>query len=332
MRKIRIAQIGINRNSHASDIFKTIRKLPEAFEVVGYALVEDEEEYFEKKKEAVEGAPRLSLDEILSDPTIEAVTVETDEIHLTRYARLAVAAGKQVHMEKPGSPSLSDFEELIALVKQNGSLLHLGYMYRYNSYISELIEGVKAGRLGKIYSVEAEMNCIHDSETRRWLDAFPGGMTFFLGCHLVDLVLQIQGEPRRVIPFNMVTGRDGVSATDLGFAVLEYENGVSFIKTSASEPGGFLRRQLVVNGERGCVELKPLERYVEPGLLVTERTECIGDIGWSIPGEHSVSEPADRYDRMMLAFASMVRGERENPYTPDYELTLFRTLLAACGQ
>ena len=30
----------------------------------------------------------MTLDEILNDPTIEAVTVETDEIHLTKYAQL----------------------------------------------------------------------------------------------------------------------------------------------------------------------------------------------------------------------------------------------------
>ena len=41
--------------------------------------------------------------------------------------------------------------------------------------------------------------------------------------------------------------------------------------------------------------------------------------------------PFDRYIPMMTAFAEMVRGERENPFSPDYELELYKTVLSACG-
>ena len=34
---------------------------------------------------------------------------------------------------------------------------------------------------------------------------------------------------------------------------------------------------------------------------------------------------------MMTAFADMVNGKKENPYTYEYELALYRVLLAACG-
>ena len=35
---------------------------------------------------------------------------------------------------------------------------------------------------------------------------------------------------------------------------------------------------------------------------------------------------------MMAAFAAMVRGECENPYTYDYELELYKTILMACEE
>jgi len=35
---------------------------------------------------------------------------------------------------------------------------------------------------------------------------------------------------------------------------------------------------------------------------------------------------------MMAAFAAYVRGETENPYTLDYELELYKTILKACGE
>lgn len=75
-------------------------------------------------------------------------------------------------------------------------------MYRYNPFVKELLQKVKNGELGDIISVEAQMNCMHSVNTRQWLANFPGGMMFFLGCHLIDLILQIQGMPERIIALN----------------------------------------------------------------------------------------------------------------------------------
>ena len=66
------------------------------------------------------------------------------------------------------------------------------------------------------------------------------------------------------------------------------------------------------------------------GKQYTEKTEYYSP-DWSNTGEKYKTEPYDRYDDMMSSFASMVRGETENPYTPDYELELYKTVLKACG-
>ena len=321
MRKIKIAQIGINRISHGKEVFETLAAHPDLFEIAGYALVEDEREICQKKLGCFDGYRELSLKEILNDPTIEAVTVETDEIHLTKYATMAAAHGKHIHMEKPGSPCLSDFERLVSIQKEAGRVLHLGYMYRYNPTVARLLSRVKAGELGEIFSVEAQMNCRHPAKGR------------VLGCHLVDLVLQIQGMPTRVIPLNRSTGYEGVTAEDFGMAVLEYPNGVSFVKSTACEIGGYHRRQLVVNGARETVEIKPLECHMMGDGYSQYATETVytDEKDWFTKGETTDGEIHDRYEAMMEAFAAMVRGEKENPYTYDYELALFRTLLACCG-
>ena len=329
MKKIRIAQIGVNGHSHGLDIMNTLRKYSDLYEVVGYALPEGERERLPNKLSCFEGLPEMTVEEILHDPTIEAVTVETDEIYLTKYARMAAEAGKHIHMEKPGGRELAEFEALIEAAKKSGKTLHLGYMYRYNPFVIELLEEVRRGELGKISCVEAQMNCIHPKETREWLGNFHGGMMFFLGCHLIDLILQLQGEPKEIIPLNKCSGFDGVTAEDIGMAVLVYENGVSFAKTSAVEVGGFRRRQLVVAGEKKTVELKPFEYYEFPLLYTDRTTYTVHD--WNTDGTHDRSNGGGRYDDMMQAFAAMVRGEKTNPCTPDYELMLYKTVLRCCG-
>jgi len=330
MRKIRIAQIGTSRNSHGREIFATIASLPEIFEIVGYALPENEREVVPERMDVFEGYREMSVEEILGDPTIEAVTVETEEIYLTKYAQMAADAGKHIHMEKPGGLSLEDFEKLIATVKNNGTVFHTGYMYRYNPIVQDMLARVRAGEIGDVICVEAQMNCRHGRDTVEWLSKYEGGMMFYLGCHMVDLVMLFCGVPKRVIPFNKSTGRfESVESKDCSMAVLEYERGVSIVKTCDAEKGGFSRRQLVITGTKGRFMIEPLEVTIKYPLQYTEYNECLCE-DWGAKPETKRSVDHDRYSTMLSSFAKMVADEMENPITYDYELELFRTLKKCC--
>ena len=330
MRKVKIALIGLNGLSHAHHTLCSIKKQREIFDFVGYVLPENEREKFPHILPSLDGYPEMSLESVLNDPQIEAVAVETEEIYLTKYARMAAECGKHIHMEKPGGTSLAEFESLIDTVKRSGKVFHTGYMYRYNPHVIEIMDKVKSRELGKVISVEAQMNCRHDPQNRQWLSNFPGGMMFFLGCHLVDLILQIKGKPDNIIALNRSTGVDGVTAQDFGMAVFEYPDGVSFAKTCACEVGGFTRRQLVVTFEKGTVELKPFETLVDGGQFTT-KTEYTDTNDWFDKGITCDSAVHDRYDPMLKSFAEMVRGEKENPWSYDYELELYKSILKACG-
>ena len=326
MRKIKIAQIGTSRYSHGSAIFQCIKDLPDIFEVVGYCLPENERNVFPDVMHVFDGYKELTLEEILNNPEIEAVTIETEECYLTKYAFWAAKHNKHIHMEKPGSQNLVDFENLINTVKGNKTIFHTGYMYRYNPYIMKLMERIKSGELGDIISVEAQMNCYHQQGTRQWLSKYKGGMMFFLGCHLIDLILSIQGEPDNIIPLNK--NSSGFSE-DFGMAVFEYKNGISFAKCSAVEYGGFARRQLVVSGTKGTIEIRPLEENIVYPLEATGYRE-IFDNAWMADSEFIKCEKFHRYEMMMKSFAEMVRGEKKNPWDYDYEFNLFKTVLKAC--
>ena len=330
MRRVRIAQIGTSTYSHGPSVFDAIKR-SDRFYVAGFALPENERTKFPERMCYFGDYKELTLDEILNNPEIEAVAIETEEKYLTKYAALAALHGKHIHMEKPGGTDLAEFERLIELVKKNKKVFHTGYMYRYNPYISNLIKRIKQGELGDIISIEAQMNCFHTKEVRQWLREFPGGMMFFLGCHLVDLVLQIQGMPEKIIPLNKCSGVDGVAGGDFGMAVFEYKNGVSTIKTSAVERGGYLRRQLVISGTKGTVEIRPLEMTAQSPLLATGYREVFGT-EWGADAEFDMSQNFDRLSNMLDSFAAMVCGETENPLSYDYELQLYKTILKCCGE
>lgn len=333
MKKIKIAQIGTSKNSHGNQIWRSLNKLTDCFEVVGYAFPENEREKFPKQAEAFAGYREMTVEEILSDPEIEAVAVETEEIYLTKYALMVAQAGKQLHMEKPGSPDHTEFCRLVELLRSKGLVFSTGYMYRFNPLVREAIEKVRRGELGQIFSVEAQMNCKHTPDIREWLSELPSGMLYFLGCHLIDLVLQIQGEPTEVLPLSCSTGIGGIGSTDFGMAVLKYPNGVSFVKTCDNECGGMIRRQLVISGEKGTIEIKPLEVPISGKGQYTAVAESYDDSGlnWGAPWSTRQTDLFDRYDGMMKNFAELVRG-KENPYSYDYEIKLHELLLKCCGK
>ena len=274
--------------------------------------------------------------ELLLDDSIDIVHVCTPNRSHSFITVDALEAGKHVMCEKPMAKTYADAVAMLEAAKRTGKKLTIGYQNRQlaeNQYAKAVCEN---GELGEIYSVEAHMDCGHSAAKRQWLGAFPGGMMFFLGCHLVDMAILLRGFPEEIVPYNASTGIGGVTAPDYGFAVLKYPNGVSFVKTCAAEVGGYMRRQLVVTGSKGSVQLLPFEAMVDYGRttdIYTGVRECLDTSrSWWNDGFRYTTPAFDRYAAMMKGFASYVAGEKENPFTPDYELAVYRAILKACGR
>lgn len=341
--KIKIAQIGAGHD-HSSGAIQVLKRQNDIFDLVGFAVVPEDFDNLDNcnyngTKQCYEGVKKMTVEEILNYPELDAVVIETEDRALTKYALMAAEKGLHIQMDKPGGIDGDEFDRLVDLVKEKNLVFHVGYMYRYNPAVLKLKEDIKSGKLGEIYSIEGQMSCLHNPEKRQWLGNYPGGMMYYLGCHLVDFVYSILGEPQEIIPLNACIGTDGVTAEDFGMAALKYKNGTSFVKTSALEYGGGERRQLVVCGTKGTVEIRPTERFCDDEEIfcalksVAREVINVGDDeGWWAKGETYETEAFGRYDAMFRAFAEYVNGEKENPFTYEYERSLHRVLLKACGK
>ena len=342
MKRIKIAQIGTGHD-HAADTIQTLKLLDKAgiYELVGYCIVPEDngnllEFSYEGKKKCYTNVQQMNVEEILNYDGLDAVAIETEDRALTKYALMAAEKGLHIQMDKPGGIDGDEFERLIDAVESKKLVFHTGYMYRYNPAVLKLKQDIAEGKLGDIISVEAQMNCIHGIEKRNWMGNYPGGMLYYLGCHMIDLVYSIMGDPEEIIPLSCSSGLDGTTAEDFGMAVFKYKNGVSFAKSNAVEIGGFERRQLVVVGTKGTVELCPFEwRSNEPtdvvAAQVTEVREAFS-ADWHQKGEHHFSPMYGRYDAMFRAFADYINGEKHNPFSYEYERKLHKIILKACGE
>jgi UDP-2-acetamido-3-amino-2,3-dideoxy-glucuronate N-acetyltransferase len=82
--------------------------------------------------------PRLSIDEILSDPTIKAVAVATPIALLAQFARLALGAQKHVFVEKPLARSAAEAQLLAQAAHMRHLILATGYQFVYHPVYTEL--------------------------------------------------------------------------------------------------------------------------------------------------------------------------------------------------
>ena len=333
MKKIKIAQIGTGHD-HAGMMFETLRKMSDVFDVVGFAQVPEDNGAFQANN--YKGAREFTVDEILSMTDLDAIVVETFDLNLVKYAQKVADKGINIQMDKAGGEDYIAFEKLLSTVKSKGLVFNMGYMYRFNPMIIDLFNRVNSGQIGKIYSIDAEMSCYHGKQKREWLCQLKSGMMQFLGCHLIDLIVRLQGVPDEIIPYNSATGKDGVNCNDLGFAVLKYKNGISTVKSSALDAGGAIRRHFIVCGENGTLSVAPIEAGISgdyPFLspLYSKITDQIPDDGWFGVGRTTTSQVFDRYEGLLNHFASMLRGEATSVVDLETEARVQRCILVAGG-
>lgn len=327
MKKLKVGQIGIGHN-HGASKMRAVRKFPELFEVIGYA--EENERWIEKRGEsdAYAGLARMSVGEIIEKSDL--VLIESDVWDLTKYAKMCVDAGKHIHMDKPASGTLEEYKYVLDTAKEKNLVVQLGYMYRYNPAIKATLEHIKNGDLGEIYSINAEMSTFHQPEYRKWLKNFGGGIMYILGSHLVDLIVYMMGEPKSITSFLKHTGLDGVDVEDNNLAVLEYDKALARIFVSSVEVNGYGRRQFVVAGSKGTVNICPMEK---PTVMTYADTAMEGktyaDVKTTIPFDLNPSD--SRYDEMMKDLYAYIMGTKENPFTYEHDYLVQKVLSEIVG-
>lgn len=317
-----MGQIGIGHN-HGEAKMLAARKFPEMFEIVGYA--EENEKWVQKRgsSKGYDGLARMSVSDVIERS--DAVLVESDVWNLSKYAAACIDAGKHIHVDKPWGGSLEEYGAMLDKAKKNRLTVQLGYMYRYNPAVVKCFEHIKRGDLGEIYSINAEMSTCHSVEYKKWLTNFGGGIMYILGSHLVDLIVYVMGEPKKITTFLNNTRLDGVDFPDNTLAVLDYGKALCRIFVSSVEVNGFGRRQFVVSGSKGTVNICPLERPITMTYSDREIADrAYEDRKITLPFEDNTAE--GRYDVMMRDFYSYIIGEKQNPFSYGHDYLVQKVL------
>ncbi|MBC8243364.1 MAG: Gfo/Idh/MocA family oxidoreductase [Verrucomicrobia bacterium] len=323
--RIKIGQIG-SGHSHASGKLAAIRKLTDDFELVGVAQPREAAESPIPGSGAYRGVKQMTEEQLLATPGLQAVAIETEVPHLVAAATRAVRVGMHIHHDKPGGTSLDDFRALLRLAKRNGVAVQMGYMLRYNPAFQFMYRAVREGWLGEIMEVDAMMGKMASGSLRRELGRYDGGGMFELACHLVDSVVHLLGKPERVHAFTRRTQEDGVADNQL--AVLEYAKATATVRCNHRDGFGFPRRRFQIAGDRGVIEIHPLEpgSQLELSLAAAKGGYKRGTQTVTLSGRRG-----GRYDGEFADLAKVIRGEAKLAWSYEHDLAVQETVLRAAG-
>jgi predicted dehydrogenase len=267
------------------------------------------------------GARVVSREELFGRATV--VVVESEPRDHATHAMLALRAGKHVHLEKPPVTALADMQAIVALAREKGLLLQVGFMWRYNPGVQKLFEAVRRGWLGDVFLVRGMIGSkLAPAQRPDWAQ-YGGGSMFLLGCHLVDMTVRLLGKPRSVTPFLRHQGKSEDTLKDNNVALLEYGGATAVLVNTALQQGSAPQRSFEVYGTKGTAILQP----IEPPTLKLELGSPAGPYH---EGIQLVSLPAyRRYEGDFAELAAAVRGEKPLSVSLDQELLVAETLLRA---
>lgn len=222
-----------------------------------------------------------SFDELVTDPELELIVVNTPDTTHYDFCRAALLADKHVVVEKPFVFRAAEAAELKQLAEDKGLMLMVYQNRRWDSDYLTVRQLLDSGALGRVVEFI--------SAYERWRPAAPGvswketavgrrGTTYDLGSHIVDQIVQLFGMPRAVWAA-IDRLRDGAAIDDWFQIQLIYP------RLHVTARAGFAMRaagpRFAIHGTKGSFHKYGLD--VQEDAL--KRGERPGSPGWGVEPE-----------------------------------------------
>ena len=319
--RIRTAVYGIG-HAHAMGKIRALRKL-EQFEFVGICEPDKSEP---RDHEVLQSVRWLSEKELLQDPSIELIAVESAVKTNLAYAHQALDAGAFVHLDKPPGENWEGLKELLEKAGRRKRVVQMGYQWRYHPAMEAAIEAFREGWLGQVYMVRATINKPIDQATRNQLAAFRGGMMFELGCHMIDRIVEVLGKPKRVTSWMRHDAPVKDLLEDNTLAVLEFDQALAEVYVAAQQPNGGNYRTFEILGTKGTATVRPFSPY----RLHVDLKEPAGPYK---AGAQKVEFPPPQgppYQGDFGELADVIRHRKTPRFSAQHDLDTHHTVLKAC--
>jgi len=219
-----------------------------------------------------------SLDDMLKDPEVEAVSVCTPSGIHAECCIAAAEAGKHILCEKPLDVTLRAIDAAIQAAQEHGVKLAGVFQRRTSPAAKKVREAVRTGKLGKLVLGDAYQKYFRSHEYyasgdwRATWELDGGGALMNQGVHGIDLLLFLMGDIKRLSAYCRRLVRN-IAVEDTAVAIVEFVNGaVGVIEGTTSVTPGY-DCKIEISGDDGTI------------ILQGDRIAR-----WDIPGEEDQAE------------------------------------------
>ncbi len=248
---------------------------------------------------------------------------DSGDVHFPVAAQ-AIAAGKDVFIEKPITTSVNDALILQRMAMERGRILMVGHLLQYHPHFEELLKVVRSGQLGRLYYVRAvrgNLGRVRHTENALWS----------LAPHDISMVLAVANEFPSVVA---ATGTKMLQADieDAVSATLSFSGGVQgYIFASWLLPSK--EQRLIACGEHGMLVFDDTAAWDQKLIF---HDYCVVRADGRPHIKHGVAEPVpareiqplrNEIDHFLAAVVS-----RQNPRTDAAEALRVLRVLKACDE
>lgn len=280
-----------------------------------------------------------SVEELLADPDIDAVSVCTANVTHAQIAIDALNAGKHVLCEKPMATTLEDCERMVQAAQASGKRLVIGQNQRLTAAHAHAKELIRAGRIGDPITFRTtfghggpETWSVTPGTNSWFFDAKRASMGAMadLGVHKTDLIQFLLDTTVSEVKATVATldKRDSagnlVSVDDNAICIYQMENGVVGSMTASWTYYGPEDNSTVVYGTRGIMRIydDPVHSIVIDLRDGTRELYDVDAIQTNDDGGQTASGVID-------AFVACVEGKAEPFATAESVLPAMRAVFAA---
>ncbi len=216
---------------------------------------------------SIKGLP--TLEDVLSDPYINAVLIAVPHKYLAGITKEALKAGKHVLCEKPGAIYSKEIQKNFELAEKNKLKYMIGYNYHFHDGYIKARKMFNEGKIGNLIFIRA----IHgfggrpgyEKEWRINKDIGGGGHLHDQGTHLINMVLSYL-LPNKIEGF--ITDSYWETGTeDNAFVIFKEEDMMASIHSSLTQWDR--KHTFELYGTKGYLRIEGLGmRYGEPEKLI----------------------------------------------------------------
>src|SRR3954468_13735979 len=99
--------------------------------------------------------PTRDFDNLLTDPSVDAIVIATPVFTHFGLASRALQAGKHVFVEKPLASTSAEAGELLELADSMDRVIMCGHTFLYSPAVREVKRIIQSGELGEIYFISS---------------------------------------------------------------------------------------------------------------------------------------------------------------------------------